>query len=305
MVRAETSAQPGAAADAVTPQSVTLSGLASPEQDLSSLTAQSGTVRDDLRVVSLPEAAERARSDLHGDQGARRPLRLSRVLLGLPRRQPGGRHAEHRSARRRPGRRRRHGHRRGAARARQLLHARDAFSGSSCSRCTPGRTRCRNGRRTAITDTSLRNIISYTHQIGERTPDRRLLPYNYGVSQIAHEMGHRWSAFVSARIGTETIPLGPTHWARGLHAPVAFPYPAAERSLGDGRRRVAGQLRRHLHAARRRLLRAGDRLVVPRPVSDGVDQRVRGAGLLHPAQPRRRRQRRAAAVRSSKPTAPR
>ena len=33
-----------------------------------------------------------------------------------------------------------------------------------------------------------------------------------------------WSAFVAAKVNGERIPLGPTHWARGLHAPVAFPY---------------------------------------------------------------------------------
>jgi hypothetical protein len=49
-------------------------------------------------------------------------------------------------------------------------------------------------------------------------------------------MGHRWSAFVSAKIGTETIPLGPTHWARGLHAPVAFPFqrPSEASAMGGG-----------------------------------------------------------------------
>ena len=44
------------------------------------------------------------------------------------------------------------------------------------------------------------------------------------MSQLGHELGHRWSAFVSARVKGELIPLGPTHWARGLQAPAAFPY---------------------------------------------------------------------------------
>jgi hypothetical protein len=44
------------------------------------------------------------------------------------------------------------------------------------------------------------------------------------MSQIGHEMGHRWAAFVSAKVNGEPIPLGPVHWARGLHAPAAFPY---------------------------------------------------------------------------------
>ena len=47
---------------------------------------------------------------------------------------------------------------------------------------------------------------------------------------------------------------------------------AADGSVGDGRRRLAGQLRRHVHAARRRLLCAGDRLLVSRSVSDGTDR---------------------------------
>ena len=87
-----------------------------------------------------------------------------------------------------------------------------------------------------VTSTASQQIATYRYQLGERTPDRKILPYNYGISQIAHEMGHRWSAFVSARAGTETIPLGPTHWARGLHAPAAFPYqrPSEASAMGGG-----------------------------------------------------------------------
>ena len=49
-------------------------------------------------------------------------------------------------------------------------------------------------------------------------------------------MGHRWSAFVSAKVNGETIQLGPTHWARGLQAPVAFPYqrPTEASAMGGG-----------------------------------------------------------------------
>ena len=56
------------------------------------------------------------------------------------------------------------------------------------------------------------------------------------MSQIAHEMGHRWSAFVSAKVNGETIPLGPTHWARGLQARVVFPYqrPTEASNMGGG-----------------------------------------------------------------------
>jgi len=68
------------------------------------------------------------------------------------------------------------------------------------------------------------DIAFYAHQLGERSPDGQMLPYNYAMSQIGHELGHRWGASVSAKVNGETIPLAPVHWARGLQAPVAFPY---------------------------------------------------------------------------------
>ncbi len=87
-----------------------------------------------------------------------------------------------------------------------------------------------------VTDTNPRNIAAYKKQLGEQSPDGRMLPYNYAMSQIGHEMGHRWSAFVSAKVAGETIELGPTHWARGLQAPVAFPYqrPTEASAMGGG-----------------------------------------------------------------------
>lgn len=86
-----------------------------------------------------------------------------------------------------------------------------------------------------LVDTNVRNIATYARQLA-RHPDGKMRRYNYGISQIAHEMGHRWSAFVSARVNGETIPLGPTHWARGLHAPAAFPYqrPYEASAMGGG-----------------------------------------------------------------------
>jgi hypothetical protein len=87
-----------------------------------------------------------------------------------------------------------------------------------------------------VVDTSRRDIVSYTHQLAERTFNGKLPPYDYAISQIGHEMGHRWSAFVSAKINGELIPLGPTHWAAGLQAPVAFPYqrPTEASAMGGG-----------------------------------------------------------------------
>jgi hypothetical protein len=75
-----------------------------------------------------------------------------------------------------------------------------------------------------ISSTVPRDIAYYRKQIGEISDSGKMPDYNYALSQIAHEMGHRWSAFVSAKIGDERVALGPTHWARGLHAPVAFPF---------------------------------------------------------------------------------
>jgi hypothetical protein len=87
-----------------------------------------------------------------------------------------------------------------------------------------------------LTDTNNHNVTFYTHQLGERTPDGRIPPYDYALSQIGHEMGHRWSAFVSARANGETIRLGPTHWARGLQAPAPFPFqrPTEASAMGGG-----------------------------------------------------------------------
>lgn len=87
-----------------------------------------------------------------------------------------------------------------------------------------------------LKDTNTHNIVSYTHQLAERTANGKIPPYDYAVSQIGHEMGHRWSAFVSAKVGDETIQLGPTHWAKGLQAPVGFPYqrPIEASAMGGG-----------------------------------------------------------------------
>jgi len=80
------------------------------------------------------------------------------------------------------------------------------------------------------------DITAYRAQLSELTQDGEFPPYMYGMSQIAHEMGHRWSAFVSAKVGNETIQLGPTHWARGLQAQVPYPYrrPIEASAMGGG-----------------------------------------------------------------------
>ena len=80
------------------------------------------------------------------------------------------------------------------------------------------------------------DITFYQRQLAEISADGKMPPYMYAMSQIAHEMGHRWGAFVSAKVGDETIPLGPVHWARGLQAQVAFPHrrPTEASIMGGG-----------------------------------------------------------------------
>ena len=80
------------------------------------------------------------------------------------------------------------------------------------------------------------DITFYQQQLAEISSDGKMPPYMYAMSQIAHEMGHRWAAFVSAKLNGETIPLGPVHWARGLEASAAFPYrrPTEASIMGGG-----------------------------------------------------------------------
>jgi hypothetical protein len=81
------------------------------------------------------------------------------------------------------------------------------------------------------------DITFYSRQLAEGSPDRKPFPYNYAVGHLGHEVGHRWSAYVSAKVNGETTSLGTwPHWAPGLQAPVAFPYslPTEVSTLGGG-----------------------------------------------------------------------
>ena len=61
-------------------------------------------------------------------------------------------------------------------------------------------------------------------QSEERSPDGKMHDYDYAMSQIGHELGHRWAADARAIVNNDTITLGPVHWATGVHLPAAFPY---------------------------------------------------------------------------------
>ncbi|HLW81362.1 MAG TPA: hypothetical protein VKS20_04905 [Candidatus Acidoferrales bacterium] len=81
------------------------------------------------------------------------------------------------------------------------------------------------------------DITFYEKQLAEISQNGQIPPYMYAISQIGHEMGHRWAAFVSARVGNETIRLGdPVHWQMGLQAIVPFPYvrPTEASIMGGG-----------------------------------------------------------------------
>lgn len=87
-----------------------------------------------------------------------------------------------------------------------------------------------------LRDSNPHDIGDYLHQLAERTSNGKIPPYDYAMSQIGHEMGHRWAAFVTAKVNGETIELGPVHWAMGLQAPAAFPYqrPTEASAMGGG-----------------------------------------------------------------------
>jgi hypothetical protein len=64
-----------------------------------------------------------------------------------------------------------------------------------------------------------RKIASYSGRLGQAAP------YNYAVGHLGHEFGHRWGAYVTAKVNGNVIRLGPwPHWAPGLQTRVAFPY---------------------------------------------------------------------------------
>jgi hypothetical protein len=69
------------------------------------------------------------------------------------------------------------------------------------------------------------NLAFYTRRLAQATPDGKPRPYNYAVGHLGHEIGHRWSAYVTARVNGQTIPLGTwPHWDPGMDARVAYPY---------------------------------------------------------------------------------
>lgn len=84
---------------------------------------------------------------------------------------------------------------------------------------------------------SRHDITAYSRELAEGSVAGKAYPYNYAVGHLGHEVGHRWSAYVSAKINGKTISLGAwPHWAAGLQTRVAFPYslPLDASTLGGG-----------------------------------------------------------------------
>jgi hypothetical protein len=71
-------------------------------------------------------------------------------------------------------------------------------------------------------------------QIQEQSPDGHVKDYNYAMSQIGHELGHRWAADARAIVNSDTITLGPVHWAAGVDLPAAFPYSSPDEADAMG-----------------------------------------------------------------------
>lgn len=81
------------------------------------------------------------------------------------------------------------------------------------------------------------DITFYEKQLAEISPNGKMPPYMYAMSQIGHELGHRWAASLAAKVGDETIHLGdPYHWLMGVQAVAPFPYvrPTEASIMGGG-----------------------------------------------------------------------
>jgi len=91
---------------------------------------------------------------------------------------------------------------------------------------------CSDGR---IQATYIQPVWIGSNQAMESAPDGSFSNYDFAMSQVAHELGHRWAAFSRAIVDGDTLTLGPTHWATGLHAEVPYSYSGdAEASLMGG-----------------------------------------------------------------------
>ena len=220
---------PAAAVDRVPPGTVTLSGIRSPEVDFSSLTRKDGPfaiVYESFHYLALPNSRDftctviKSLGDKFDFLAYYSDFRIDNQEAGTPSNGPLGGNVTGIGATQR-------GLESYCSNGRfQWQFIQPVYVGSNQMQESPPEGATGNNH----------DVAFYAHQLGERSPDGKMLPYNLAMSQIGHEMGHRWSAFISAKVNGETIVLGPTHWARGLHAPAAFPYqrPVEASAMGGG-----------------------------------------------------------------------
>jgi hypothetical protein len=189
------SGTPPSTVDQVLPRVVSLSGLRSPEVDLSAASRRDGSypvVFESFHFSGLPRAVDMACSVIHalGDNFDffvwYSDFRVDNQEAGTPSTGPRG--VKITGTGMRQGRPELYG----SAGRLQWMYAQPVYIGSN--------------------------------QGQERSPDGKITGYNYAMSQIPHELAHLWAANATAKVGGETIALGPTHWDRGLHVPAAFPY---------------------------------------------------------------------------------
>ncbi len=222
---------PPATVDSIPPRVVKLSGIRGPEVDLSSLTRQDGPftiVYESFHYLALPNPRDMACTVLKalGDRfdflAHYSDFRVDNQEAGTPSNGPLGGNVTGIGAT-------------ATQRGLESYCTSGRFQWQFIQPVYVGSNQMQERPPDGLTGTS-RDVAFYARQLGERSPDAKMLGYNLAMSQLGHEMGHRWSAFVSAKVNGEIIPLGPTHWARGLQAPAAFPYqrPVEASAMGGG-----------------------------------------------------------------------
>jgi hypothetical protein len=232
---AATNAIPSSAVDRISPQPVTLSGIRSPEVDLSSVKRQDGPfpiIYESFHYLSLPNPRDltctviRALGDNFDLLAYYSDFRVDNQEAGTPSNGPLGSAPPGNPVT-------------GIGQTQRGLESycsAGRFQWQFVQPVYVGSNQMQEYPPDSITESNNRNVGFYMKQLARRTPNGKIPPYDYAMSQIGHEMGHRWSAFVSAKVNGETIVLGPTHWARGLQAPVPFPYqrPSEASAMGGG-----------------------------------------------------------------------
>jgi len=230
LVAADVASAQGAVVAKVQPQTVSLSGLLSPEVHLASLTPHDGPfsiVFEAFHYLALPNPRDlsctviQALGDKFDFLAYYSDFRIDNQEAGTPSNGPMG------------------GHVTGIGQTEKDVSAycsAGRFQWGFIQPVYVGANQMQEFPPPGVRTNNPRDIDFYEHQLEERSPGQKITPYDLAMSQIGHEMGHRWSAFVSAKINGEVVPLGPTHWARGLQAPAAFPYqrPVEASAMGGG-----------------------------------------------------------------------